>query len=929
MKFILSILLTLCTTGSYLFASVPDIVNFTTKEYEAHPINYDFEQDSNGIIYIANAYRVMEYDGSSFRTIPLVAGKSAISLGKDSNGKIYVGSSSEFGYLEKTEDMRTIYHSLKQLIPGNKEIKEITRIINYDNAIYFSTTHRVFRYKNEKIEPIEGFTDSTYVSDIQIVKGELLVWQSDKGLARIKGLTTEFFYTNDGHKHVNSIQFIKNNYVIFGDAGIDVLMSNNWFEGATKKIKGITTVLPINNNKYLIGTNKSGLYIITQQGEIVRQFTTQQGLQDNYIRNLFKDQAGNIWIAYNNGIGIFKWNAPLQYITKSQGFDGMGYSGMVYNNSLYIGTAQGLYKLDDWKNGLQKLKKFTKVKGLKDGTINHLSIANGQLIICQAAETYALKNGEVNMISDGKWYGSWIWKTADKYRKNEAFVGTYEGVERYIFKDGKWQWQSHIKGFKESSRVLEIDQNGVIWAIQGNKGLYRVELNQERDSIHSVTNYANLYDQLNTDDFNDIFYLNNKLYVTTFKGVYVIDNDSLRRDKSFDQIKPYVERARKYDDNKIYGIYHDQPYLLEKNGDHWAIKPSSVSFGKNSLVGSAEFFKRISDDTYLIGTQNGFTFYTPNKEPKTSNVKCQIRNIEILSENQDSMLFYGKPKSAIELPYAENNLRFTFSFPEFGLIDQIIYQTRLSVGNSKGNWQNVKGVNYREFTNLKEGDYIFTVRAKKGNQPIGEQTYSFTVLPPWYKSTWANVIYFIIIIVVGFVIRARFERQAKKLKAEKEREIEIREKLHRAEKLEIELKNKDNELAYMALSYTQKKEMLASLENKLDALSKELEHTERTKVNSLKRTISSSIDDESNWQNFQVHFDQKNNNFFTKLKEIDGKLSESYLLFCSYVKMGKSNKEIAELLNISVAAVEKRKYRLKKKWGIDNDTSFTDYLREL
>ena len=45
--------------------------------------------------------------------------------------------------------------------------------------------------------------------------------------------------------------------------------------------------------------------------------------------------------------------------------------------------------------------------------------------------------------------------------------------------------------------------------------------------------------------------------------------------------------------------------------------------------------------------------------------------------------------------------------------------------------------------------------------------------------------------------------------------------------------------------------------------------------------------------------------------------------------MGKSNKEIAELLNVSVAAVEKRKYRLKKKWGLDNDTSFTDYLREL
>ena len=123
--------------------------------------------------------------------------------------------------------------------------------------------------------------------------------------------------------------------------------------------------------------------------------------------------------------------------------------------------------------------------------------------------------------------------------------------------------------------------------------------------------------------------------------------------------------------------------------------------------------------------------------------------------------------------------------------------------------------------------------------------------------------------------------------------------------------------------------MLASLESKLDVLSKELEHSEKLKVNSLKRTISSSIDDESNWENFQVHFDQKNDNFFQKLKKIDSKLNESYLLFCSYVKMGKSNKEIAELMNISVAAVEKRKYRLKKKWCINSETSFTDHIRSL
>ena len=917
--------------GQFIQASVPDVINFTTKEYKGHSINYDFEQDSTGLIYIANAYRVIEYDGKSFRKIALVAGKSAVSLAKDNKGCIYVGSSSEFGYLDKDSTQKTYYKSLKHLIPGNPEINEVFQTVWFDNAIYFACSKGIYRFKNHEIKPVKGFSDSTLIDDMSLVNGELLFWENAIGLGRVKGLNKEVFIKDEKTRAVRGIEFINNNYVIFGKFGVKTVRNSTLFNVAQHKLQNanISKVLKINNDEFLIGTVNEGIYLMDAKGNPVRHFTTKHGLQDNFIRNLFKDQAGNIWVAYNNGIGIFKWGSPLQYITNSQGFEGMGYSGIVYENTLYIGTSLGLYKMNDWENGLNKVDNFQKVEGIPSGTIMYLSIANGKLIICHAAETYTLQNGKAVRISDGAWYGSWIWKTADRYKKNEGFVGTYEGVERYLFQNNTWIHKTHIKGFKESSRVMEIDERGIIWAIQGNKGLYRVELNNQRDSAVSVINYSDK-PGFKTDDFNDIFYLNNTIYITTFQGVYYLNGDSLIKDESFKNISKYVERARINGENNIYGIYKDQPYLLKKINEKWEIKPSSASFSRSNMVGSAEFFQRIAKNAYLIGTQEGFTLYKPQQEPAPSQTKCLIRNVEIIGEKSDSMLFYGKPKSVLELPYENNNLRFTFSIPDFGVMNQIIYQTKLLYGNKKlTNWQNVKEVNYREFTNLKEGDYSFIVRAKKGNSALGKQTYKFTVLPPWYRTVGANAFYFILIIMGGMFIRKRFKSQAKKLKAEKELELEIKEKLFKTERLETELKTKENELAYMALSYTQKKEMLASVESELDRLSKGLEHGERTKVNSLKRSISSSIDDESNWENFQIHFDQKNDNFFHKLNEVDNKLNESYLLFCSYVKMGKSNKEIAELLNLSLAAVEKRKYRLKKKWGLDNDTSFTDYLRSL
>ena len=912
-------------------ASVPDVLNFTTKEYNGHSINYDIEQDSSGIIYIANAYGVLEYDGRTFRKIPLVQGKSAISLSKDASGKIFVGSSSEFGCLEKDKSQKTYYKSLKHLIPGNKEINEVFDTYWFDNAIYFACSKAIFRLKDKKIERVTGISKTSLIEDVALVNGKLLFWEGGKGLGQINGLKATIINPDANTQSVREIQYINDDYAIFGSFGVKLIQNSNprLKSSLTLSNADVSSVLKLNSNSFLIGTVKKGIYLMNSKGELKRHLTTQQGLQVNFIRKLFQDEAGNVWIAYNNGIGILKWSSPIDYITNVQGFDGMGYGGLIYKNQLFIGTSRGLYRMENWISGLQKIEKFVKVEGIPEGTINYLDTANGKLIICNAAETYTLDGNKAVRISDGSWYGSWIWKTANKYNKNEGFVGTHQGIERYLFKNDKWVYQGHIKGFLESSRVMEVDNRGVIWSIQGNKGLYRVELNEKRDSVTSLVNYSD-NNSFQSDDFNDIFYLNSKIYITTFQGVYYLNEDSLIRDRSFNSVKKYVERARKYDENSIYGIYQDQAYLLKKEDQFWKIQPSDVSFTRSSLVGSAEFFNKIYPNTYLMGTQEGFAIYRPSKSNKINTSDCLIRNIEIIGESVDSMLFYGKPNSPLEFKYLNNNLRFTFSIPEFGIIDQVVFQTQL-YRNKKplSGWQNVKEVNYREFTNLKEGAYTFEVRAKKGNIVLGSETFSFKVLPPWYRNKTAYVFYFLALFIAVLIIYYRFKKQASKLKAEKEKELEIKEKLHKTEKLEIELKNKDNELAYMALSYAQKKEMLASLENKLDALSKELEHSEKQKINSLKRTISSSIDDESNWENFQVHFDQKNDNFFQKLKEIDSKLNESYLLFCSYVKMGKSNKEIAELMNISVAAVEKRKYRLKKKWGLKNEMSFTDHLRSL
>ena len=51
------------------------------------------------------------------------------------------------------------------------------------------------------------------------------------------------------------------------------------------------------------------------------------------------------------------------------------------------------------------------------------------------------------------------------------------------------------------------------------------------------------------------------------------------------------------------------------------------------------------------------------------------------------------------------------------------------------------------------------------------------------------------------------------------------------------------------------------------------------------------------------------------------------LLLCAYIKVGKSNKEIASILNITVSGVEKKRTRLKEKLALDHETSLSGFIQ--
>jgi hypothetical protein len=101
--------------------------------------------------------------------------------------------------------------------------------------------------------------------------------------------------------------------------------------------------------------------------------------------------------------------------------------------------------------------------------------------------------------------------------------------------------------------------------------------------------------------------------------------------------------------------------------------------------------------------------------------------------------FSDKQHSVPQIDYANNTIRFSYALPVHKTHASIEYQYFLE-GFDK-DWSEFNAETYQTFTNLPEGRYVFRVRARNlYNHLSQEASFSFIILPPWYRSWWVYIL---------------------------------------------------------------------------------------------------------------------------------------------------------------------------------------------
>ncbi|MEN8119019.1 MAG: triple tyrosine motif-containing protein [Bacteroidota bacterium] len=789
---------------------IPYIINYSSNVYKAHNQNWSTVQDKRGVMYFGNTMGVLEFDGQNWKLIPVKNNSLARSLAVDQSGRVYVGARNEFGYLKPDSIGRLIYVSLVDDIndENNGSSKyDIGQILITKGRIFFVGRGIMFKYESGKVEVI----NNKNILQAYEIENRIFVKMQNKGITEF--IDGEFRLIPDGSllknyslravlPYNNKFLFVtlKDGLFLFDDQKIKKL---NIPIDRFLKGKKIITSIQLKGGEYVFGMFSNGLLITDKQFNPIQHIDTKTGLHNNQVYSAFQDNRSNIWLGLANGISELLTSLPVSLFNENYGLSGKVNSSIIYKDQLYIGTSSGVFskKWPDFENHFDKKNQFQMMG--EPVQVFNIDTGNNKILIAHTVDVRtATKEKHRNLKLEKTTYYRFLSLNGNP---KLAIVGTKKGLTLLEFKieksarprfknfkeykewvknnkkkDGKWVFRKTIKGFNESCRHIQIDENNDIWYSDKTKGIARLSLNDQLDSV--AVKWYTEEEGIQNLSGNQVLKIGNNILAGTENGLYnyIPELDGFKKEEIFNdilgtdvKIDLFIEdqlgniwfRQKRKLKNSDTEVYELGELIMQDDGSYYLNKTPFCKLRNN--VHSVSL---LDNNEIIIGAEKGFVHYdTRIQKDHYQPYYALLRKVRFVSN--DSIIFDGTNMDSLgmaslyqqenqikQVPFNLNDIRFSFSAPFYDEPDKIKFKFFLE-GNDKG-WSDWKEENYKDYSNLRPGDYTFHVIAKNIYEVESvEATYKFTILPPWYMTVWAFVLYAIALaLLIWGIVRLSVRR---------------------------------------------------------------------------------------------------------------------------------------------------------------------------
>ncbi|WP_304064422.1 hybrid sensor histidine kinase/response regulator transcription factor [Pedobacter glucosidilyticus] len=475
-------------------------------------------------------------------------------------------------------------------------------------------------------------------------------------------------------------------------------------------------------NNYWIGTYSGGLNMVSENNNffslITENFGNKQGLSSKVVNAICYDKDGKLWVGtesrglnlISNNLSSFK---TFLFTNYNPNTSNTVKAIMSDNHQLWIGTLSSLWRMDTAKetfkeykipenNGVYTLEKTN--KGIWVGTNG-----SGILLLQDNGE---IKQFKYNEKQEGL-VSNHITKIY-KDKKENLWIATPGGLS--FFNGTRFYNYRHLPENEyslsnSSVQSIFIDSKDRIWIGTRGGGLNFFDARLKK--FYALTTQHGLANDVIQDIKED---KNGNLWLSSNKGLSKL---------SFHKFKaPFNEK-----DYKIINYYFED-----------GLQSNQFITGSSTINQEGKLF---------FGGINGISYFDPEqitinkfKAPVVL-TEFQIRNKKIYVEEENSPLT-AAINEVDKIVLSNNQAFFSVKFSALNYINPTKnqYQYKLD-GLGNEDWHIVNNQRVATYTNLDAGTYYLNIKAANNDGLWNEQAkvLKIIVLPPWWKSWWAYLLY--------------------------------------------------------------------------------------------------------------------------------------------------------------------------------------------
>ena len=781
-------------------------------------------QDSYGFIWLGTSDGLNRYDGRGNKVYRNVLNdkfsleNNFVEALLEEDRNIWVGTNSGLYIYERATDRFSYFKKTTQY--GVYISSEIKKIIKTPNGLLWIATlgQGLFTYNPQNGVLTQNSIQTSFVWDLcqsgdktkvyasSLQEGLLCFDLNGKFLRSYKvssGATSE-----DSYK-INSIRCVDGE--IWMGAGSNLLAKLNehtgnieYYDGSSINIGSVSCMLNYTKNEMLVGTD-NGLYLFDRTTKTFHRADNPadpRSLSDQTINGMMWDTEGALWVFTNLG-GMnymakqtkrFDYYSPA-YLPGTQG-EGQVVGPFCENKdgNIWIGTQSGLYFYDA---ATRELSGYP-IKGsrYKAYDIRSLLLDGDNLWMGTYAEgirVVNLRTGAVRVYAHSRGIPNTICSNEVqciyKDRKGTIFVGTSWGLCRYEPATDNFLTVTSV-GSMISVDDIHEDMYNNLWIATSNSGVFCFNTNSGRwrHFQHEREDPKTIVSNSVITLFEDVKGI--MWFGTNGGGLCSYD----AKTESFVDFDPHnILLPNKV----IYAIQQDQTgdFWISSNAGIFKINPVTKTqfrqFTINDGLQGNQFMARSSlkssGGKLYFGGINGFNAFQPERFIDNTYIPpVYVTDIRFpyLTDEQEvkELLQLEKPlymADEVVLPYENNSLTIRFVALSFEDPSKNRYSYILKGVDKE--WVMNSDNNTASYTNLPPGEYVFEVRGSNNDHQWNEQTATLRLIitPPWWRSTFAYILYILLFIgLIGFFawrwnlqVKRKYKRRMEKYQAVKEQEV--------------------------------------------------------------------------------------------------------------------------------------------------------------